>query len=287
MDSNGKLSAEFELKDSEIKQAYDFQQLTVDEFAKLDPLGANKEYYTDINNVTRFLIARDFKVPKALEMWKKWYDWRITYRADAIDENEIATSLKSGKAFWYGHNQAKHPCLIVKTRRHFPKESSIDETIRFGVYSIEQGIQKMKDLGTSKICVIWDREGFDQKKNFDSSIITIMKQLLGILQDFYAERLDVVYILKPNWFFKMVFGMVKPFLSEKTKNKLKLVNKNEELLNYFEPQNLLKEYGGTADYQYAWPADSSPLKEDLTSADNDNDEVSEEYMKQTQKELED
>lgn len=284
MDSTTKISDEFELKDSEIQQAYSFQNLTIEEFAKLEPTGKNKEYYTDINNVTRFLIARDFKVPKALEMWKKWYDWRITYRADAIDESEIATDLKSGKAYWFGHNKAKHPCLVVKTRRHFPGQSTIDQTIRFGVYTIEQGIQKMKDLGTSKICVIWDREGFDQKKNFDKSIITIMKQLLGILQDFYAERLDVVYILKPNWFFKMIFGMVKPFLSEKTKGKLKLINKNEELLNYFEPEYLLKEYGGTADYLYSWPADSSPIRDDVGTG-NDNDEVDEEFLKQTEKEL--
>jgi len=280
------ISSEFNLKEKEIQQAYSFQNVVTEEFIKLDPSKTNLDFYTDIDNVTRFLIARDFKVPKALEMWKKWYNWRITYRADAIQESEIENELKSGKAFWYGRNKLNHPCLIVKTRRHFPSESSVDQTIRFGVYTIEKGVNLMKEVGTSQVCVIWDREGFDQKKNFDKSILTVMKQLVGILQDFYAERLEQVYILKPNWFFKMIFGLIKPFLSDKTKNKVKLINKNEELLNYFEPENLLQEYGGASKFEYSWPPDSSPIKDYFVSATSDDIE-DENIEKEIEKESKD
>jgi len=263
------ISSEFGLKEKEIQQAYNFQEIVIEEFIKIDSSKTNMDFYTDIDNVTRFLIARDFKVPKALEMWKKWYHWRITYRADAIEESEIESELESGKAFWYGHNKMNNPCLIVRTRRHFPDQSTTDKTIRFGVYMIEKGVNKMKENGASHVCVLWDREGFDQKKNFDKSILTVMKQLVGILQDFYAERLEQVYILKPNWFFKMIFGLIKPFLSDKTKNKVKLINKNEELLNYFDPENLLKEYGGTSTFQYSWPPGSSPIKDDFVQGEID------------------
>lgn len=271
METKPPISSEFDLKEKEIAQAYDFQKITIEEFKKLDPSLNRVDYYTDINNVTRFLIARDFKVSKALEMWKKWYNWRITYRADYIQESEIANELKSGKAFWYGCNKEKHPCLIIKTRRHFPGATTKEQTLRFGIHTIEQGVKKMEELGVARMCVIWDREGFSAKKNFDKSMLGIMKQLMGILQDFYAERLDTVYVLKPNWFFKMIYGAMKPFLSEKTKNKMKLIdNPQKDLLKYFDSENLLKEYGGTSTYEYAWPPGSAPVRDDGTVAEADD-----------------
>ena len=273
------LSSEFELNDKEKEQCYAFQKLVVAEYQKVDPAQTRPEYYTDLNNTTRFLIAREYKVPKAMEMWKKWYEWRTTYKVDSIKESEIAKELKTGKAFWFGHNKLKHPCLIIKIRRHIPGVSSVEDIIRFGVYILEEGIKKMQETGTSKICVIWDREGFSPKKNFDKSMLTVMKQLMGILQDFYAERLEVTYILKPNWFFKMIVGMMKPFMSDKTKKKIKVVNNTKELLDYFEPENLLKEYGGTSDFEYRWPADAPPVRDDASAAQDDATDVEDESIK--------
>lgn len=282
MEPNKHLSSEFDLKDKEVKQAFDFQKVVLEEFKKLDPTLNRIDYYTDIDNVTRFLIARDFKVPKALEMWKKWYNWRITYRADSIKEEEIEGNLKSGKAYWQGHDKNKHPCLVIKTRRHFPGQGTVEDNIRFGVHTIEQGVEKMQQNGVSKMCVIWDREGFDPKKNFDKSMLTVMKQLVGILQDFYAERLDTVYILRPNWFFKMIVGMIKPFLSDKTKKKLKLISNPKELLNYFDSDQLGREYGGTSTFEYAWPPGSAPIRDgfDPATASTANDDVEDESVRQ-------
>ena len=72
------------------------------------------------------------------------------------------------------------------------------------------------------ICVIYDRTGFDKKKHFDDELMKKTKELVGMLQDFYAERLAVMYILNVNWFFRVMYAMMKPFLTKRTTDKVRL-----------------------------------------------------------------
>lgn len=44
-----------------------------------------------------------------------------------------------------------------------------------------------------------------------------------MLQDYYAERLGRMYILKANWLYKTMYAIIKPFLSRKTKDKVFLI----------------------------------------------------------------
>ena len=119
------------------------------------------------------------------------------------------------------------------------------------------------------MCVIWDREGFT-KKNFDRSLLKVMKELLQVLQDYYAERLSYVYILHPNWFFKTLFAMIKPFLNDNTKKKIRILDKPSELHKYFTADNLLLEHGGTSPFLYRYPPDSAPIVDGPTANDDDD-----------------
>lgn len=74
--------------------------------------------------MVRVLLAREFKVEKSLEMWKKWVEWRISFSADDIKEEDIEGELKSGKAFWHGFDNHGNPCLVVKIKFHRPGVSS-------------------------------------------------------------------------------------------------------------------------------------------------------------------
>ena len=70
---NKSSNSEFNLTEKEREKALQFNQQVITEFKKVDPQERRKEYYTDFDNTTRFLIARDYKEKKAMEMWTKWY----------------------------------------------------------------------------------------------------------------------------------------------------------------------------------------------------------------------
>jgi hypothetical protein len=49
------------------------------------------------------------------------------------------------------------------------------------MYTMERAIEKCEAAGTGKIAILWDREGFDRKKNFDMSVLDLAKKMIGIL----------------------------------------------------------------------------------------------------------
>ena len=268
MESNKSASAisKHSLTPEQEKKALEFHEKVLTEYKKLVPSQENIENFTDINDTTRFLIARKFDNTKAMDMWTNWRKWKIEYGVDNINEKDIENELRAGKAFWYGRDKQNRPCLIVKIKRHRPGQISTDETVKFGVYMIEQGIKKCNEAGADQIVIIYDREGFE-KKNFDTKLAGVLKSLIKILQDYYAERLAMMYVLHPNWFYKVVFGMIKPFLDEKTRQKIKLVDKLEDLKEEFREDQLLVEHGGTSTYQYSWPKNSEPITDIPVDAD--------------------
>lgn len=268
-----KASADFEMieiEDSDKPKAYAFNKLIIDEYTKLVPSKENIEKYTDLDTTTRFLLAKNFKEKQALEMWQNWRKWRIEYKVDEISEKEIENELKQGKAFFHGYDKEGRPCIVIKVKRHRPGQISVEETIRYGVYMIEKGIRLCKEKKSDKMVVLYDREGF-VNKNFDTKLATVMKSLLKILQAFYAERLAKMYVLNPNWFYKMMFAVVKPFLDDKTKKKIVLVSKLDELKKDFDPSQLMVEHGGTSLYQYSWPEGSKPIVDTTDDLEGDDD----------------
>ncbi len=104
--------------------------------------------------------------------------------------------------------------------------------------------------GIKQVCCIIDRENVSYA-NFDKRFLGKMN-LASMLQDYYAERLHRVYILHVNWLFKMIKGIIKPFLSEKTISKRMILNDVTELKKYFTDENLLKEHGGKSEYEYKY-----------------------------------
>jgi hypothetical protein len=45
-----------------------------------------------------------------------------------------------------------------------------------------------------------------------------------MLQDYYAERLAMFYVIGANWLYKVAYALIKPFLAQKTKEKVKNLN---------------------------------------------------------------
>lgn len=205
----------------------------------------NPVYYTNPDAIRRFAIAHEFKQDIIVQKWKNWVQWRITYKPECISEEEeaIEKQMDTGKLRWYKHDKEKRPCLYYKMRFHRPGLADTEESVRYFIYMLEKGLVEADKLGTQKIVVLYDRKGYG-KKNQDPKAVETMKKLMPILQDYYPERLQCFYVLGANWFYRTMFDLVKTFLSKKTIEKVKVLAGNEDLLTYFEKENLSVEYGG-------------------------------------------
>ena len=173
------------------------------------------------------------------------------------------------------------PCLYYRMKYHVPGLADLDNTLRFLVYMIEKGCQQADKLGSRQICVIYDRRGYDKRVK-DPNSMKAMKKLIPILQDYYPERLHRYYVMGANWFFRAMFTIVKTFLSEKTASKVKLLADDKNLLNFFETNKLIKQYGGTSEIE-GWKEEENVVedqKEEEELGEEDQKRLANEMLKE-------
>ena len=70
--------------------------------------------------------------------------------------------------------------------------------------------------------------------NKDPALMSMIKQLSGMLSDFYAERLAKMYVLHVGWFYRMMFKMAKPMIAKKTRNKMEVLGSPRDLLKFID-----------------------------------------------------
>jgi hypothetical protein len=168
---------------------------------------------------------------------------RRTIDIDTITEDMpfIKAQVDEKKVEWIGHDKSKFPCCIIRIRKHVPGRFTNDELLKFAIFMLEKGTKIGEGLGVQQVCVIWDRTEM-QMGNFDSSLFALVQQLITMINDNYAERLGKAYILGANWFFWMIFKVMSPLLSAKTRDKVVFVNDARGLLEHFDRENLSEEY---------------------------------------------
>ena len=137
---------------------------------------------------------------------------------------------------------------------------------------MEKAVNMADELGSKQCCNLMDMKGVS-KKNIDKQAMMTMKKLVGMFQDFYAERLATIYVLNANAIFKFMYTIIKPFLSKKTKKKIVMLKKEGDLLLHFDAENLLEIHGGTSTFDITpRTADGQKVEEGPSVAPNEEEE---------------
>ena len=187
-------------------------------------------FYLEEEQLLRFLRARDFKLAPTVEMHEAWVRWRLTYKADMIRPTEIRELLLKQTLMLGPITKDNKLSLLVRTRYHVPGDHDIDDLMRYGIFCVEQAMKRIKEEDRNpQIACIYDRTGMTGA-NRDSQIVKMAYRMIGTLQDFYCERLGEFIVIGANTAFWIANGLIKPFLAKKTREKIKLVYKDEELL---------------------------------------------------------
>lgn len=223
------------------------QQEALNEIRSLVLQETNNIRYTSDACLIRILIARDFDPNKAFEMWTRWHDWHRSCSPHLITAAQMQAHINTGKAFFHGQDRQGRPCLIVRARFHYPNQFTAEETLRYSIYLAETGSNLADQAGKGQICMIYDRGGITDD-NQDPKFISLIREMAEIFKDFYAERLAALFILHVGFFHWIMYHAVKPTIPKKTREKLHVMRNVDGLLEYFEPQHLMREYGGEDDY---------------------------------------
>eukprot|EP01119_Soliformovum_irregulare_P002226 TRINITY_DN12512_c0_g1_i1.p1 TRINITY_DN12512_c0_g1~~TRINITY_DN12512_c0_g1_i1.p1 ORF type:complete len:299 (+),score=74.18 TRINITY_DN12512_c0_g1_i1:79-975(+) len=201
--------------------------------------------------VLRFLRARNWNVDVASDLFTSTIIWRRDFQGigvNNLNESMIQNELKSGKSFLRGVDKVGRPVTYIKVGLHSKSKSDPLELQRFCIYMFEKGRKELKPP-IETTTVILDMKGF----NLECLDYPFTKFLIDTFATKYPESLGWAFLLDPPWIFKGAWAVIKPWMDAKTLEKIKFLNKREELKMYIDEDQLLKEYGGTDAYVYQYP----------------------------------
>ncbi|KAG9134114.1 hypothetical protein Leryth_004805 [Lithospermum erythrorhizon] len=234
------------------------------------PLLAENDERADVI-LLKFLRARDFKVNDALTMLVKCLAWRKEFEADKLLEEDLGfKELGEVVAYMHGYDKDGHPVCynaygIFKDKemydKYFGDEDKLKKFLRWRVQVLENGIKLLhfKPGGVNSIIQITDLKDMPKRE-----LRVASNHILSLFQDNYPEMVAQKIFINVPWYFSMLYSMVSPFLTQRTKSKF--VISKEGMLGplmrrFVEARMHSVQYGGLSRHNDLHNGPSKPASE--------------------------
>ncbi|XP_008804155.2 patellin-6-like [Phoenix dactylifera] len=202
----------------------------------------------------KFLRARDFNVAQAHAMLVRCVEWREEFGADGVVDEELGfKELEGVVAYLHGRDRAGHPVCynaygVFKDRemydRVFGDGEKLKRFLRWRVQVMERGVRllQLRPGGINSIIQVTDLKDMPKRE-----LRVASNQILSLFQDNYPEMVARKVFINVPWYFTMLYAMVSPFLTERTKSKFVIAkegNVAETLYKFIRPEFVPVRYGG-------------------------------------------
>lgn len=201
------------------------------------PLAPSDGHFLSDATLLRFTRARDCKPAKALEMLEACLAWRLDYRPQSIKQDEIEDIQQLGTVFVSGFCRNGYPVLYMTPGAKNPFDA--DHRVKLMVFLMEETLRR----GYERLTWVFDFSKMGERGKDEESSKT-RQQVIKILQDYYPERLGALYMVNTPWYFSVVATLVWPFIDKRTRVKLHIGVKVEDLKKFIDPAMLIEHLGG-------------------------------------------
>ncbi|KAL6620042.1 hypothetical protein ACP70R_035181 [Stipagrostis hirtigluma subsp. patula] len=202
----------------------------------------------------KFLRARDFRVRDAHAMLLRCAAWRAEFGADAVVDEDLGfKDLEGVVAYMHGWDREGHPVCynaygVFRDRdmyeRAFGDGDRLARFLRWRVQVMERGVRalSLRPGGVNAIIQVTDLKDMPKRELRAAS-----NQILSLFQDNYPEMVARKVFINVPWYFSVLFSMISPFLTERTKSKFVIAregNVAETLYKFIRPELVPVQYGG-------------------------------------------
>ncbi|KAK8796593.1 hypothetical protein WA588_000722 [Blastocystis sp. NMH] len=209
--------------------------------------------------IFRYLYTSKFNKNSTLNRLKKLIAWRKENDIDHILDNEVIKKnhdIISKRLLYKTHKTDRYgrPCTIFNVGhlnlRHILNQYSSQEILTAHIFYNEY-MEKLCREASERMGVdyignstIIDLEGLSLSRHMNLKAMNIFKEMILIHTYYYPESSDVVYVINYPPVFNYFWNIIKPWMTELQKQKLKRVPSTSKLLAYFKAEDLPKIYGG-------------------------------------------
>ncbi|CAB3377130.1 Hypothetical predicted protein [Cloeon dipterum] len=203
---------------------------------------------TEDEFLLRFLNARKFKIEASFNLLVNYYLYRQKYRHLFIGLNVHDPLIR--RALFDGIPGVLPQCdkrgrriLMIYASNWNIEEYSLLTIYRALLLSLEKLI-KDQQTQMAGLIVIVDWTGFSLKHTSALSPKALKLMLEG-LQDAFPARFKAIHMVGQPWYLEAALSVIKPFLKEKTRNKIMLHGANlSKLHEHMDKDQLPAELGG-------------------------------------------
>ncbi|XP_068604881.1 alpha-tocopherol transfer protein [Brachionichthys hirsutus] len=195
----------------------------------------------------RFLRARDFDLDLSLKLLLNYQRWRR-------ESPDISTSMcpssvlgllnNSYHAILPRRDHAGSRVLIYRIGQWIPKDWSAIQVFKVSLMTSEI-ISREVETQRWGLKVIFDLQGWTLGHALQINP-SLARKMSSVLSDSFPLKVRGIHLVNEPMFFRPVFAMIRPFLSDKIKQRVHMHGDDfqESLSDFFSPPVLPPEYGG-------------------------------------------
>nr|XP_018676071.1 PREDICTED: patellin-6-like isoform X2 [Musa acuminata subsp. malaccensis] len=203
----------------------------------------------------KFLRARDFDVGEAHAMLLRCAEWRREFGADGVAEEEMVglKEVEGVVAYMHGWDRRGHPVCynaygVFKDAAVYERvlgdADKLQRFLRWRVQVMERGVRllHLRPGGVNSIIQVTDLKDMPKRELRAAS-----NHILSLFQDNYPEMVARKVFINVPWYFSVLYAMISPFLTERTKSKFVIAregNVAETLHKFIRPEFVPVQYGG-------------------------------------------
>jgi hypothetical protein len=205
---------------------------------------------TDDAFILRFLRARKFNVWEAFRLYARYFEYRQTnynmFKKFTASEHDIKVALLDGFPGVLPLNDHYGRKILVLFSANWDNHRyGLGSIYRAIVLTLEKLIEDEEtQINGFVIIVDWSQFTFKQSTWINPKLLKLM---IEGLQDCFPARFAGIHFVNQPWYVEAVFKVIKPFIKEKTKNKVHMHGINLTTLHSYIHYDILPaDLGGSA-----------------------------------------
>jgi len=196
-------------------------------------------------DLIRFLLAREYEVKKASQMFQNYLAWKRDFKPGNISIEIFEKELVQNRGYFIGHTENKSPVFYFLAKNHFPQEEW-EHSVHFGCLIHDAFVRLAEVPGSLTFCGIIDLKGV----SIDNIDMKLIKKGIEVYQDFFPERLDRCFVIGLPSTLVGLWYVIENLFDDRTRKRIKVLKDDETLPDLFIPHLLPKECGGTQELSH-------------------------------------
>lgn len=201
----------------------------------------------DDATLLKFLYARKFIVAEALELLLNYYWYRKKnheiFKDFTVDAGDIRLALENGLPGVLSSKDRKGRCVLVINANNWDCSYSLISVYRALLFSLEYLINDIANQANGFVVIVdWTEFSFRQSMNLKPGTLKLM---IEGLQDCFPARFKGIHFIGQPWYVEAALTVIKPFLKDKTKERIYVHGNNLSTLHDYVAKDILPaEMGG-------------------------------------------